>query len=319
MMSLRMYEEKEEAEIKQQVMFFPTRFIFPLWARRKAVALRGALERLRISDVNVKRIKATFELSPGLMRPYLDVRLPVSLDASEYLPFVRREAPIDGVEVVEWMHYAYADNCTLSARCLEYNALGSQMVSGSSDPAYPGLVVEDIKYPGGQMGREVSARGYAVAETPIGRFNVRDLGKGYGIFRDLLSAGTISYTGSVQWAGSLVKWKELARTPITRSVGFFRDSRGNVLANFFEQLPTRPKLSVTVRQRFSSNKSQRIEIALRDPTDYTRVLGTRSVDVATGTSEVTYTLSSFPYVPPLLAQLSPEDNTSTSLEEYVVI
>jgi hypothetical protein len=153
----------------------------------------------------------------------------------------------------------------------------------------------------------------------VGRFNVRAPGKGYGVFRDLISGGTIGWVGGCQWCGNLLKWKELAKTPIRQSTGFFMDHRGNVLANFFEQLPPRPALSVTVRQRFSSSDRQTIRMTFRDPTDYSRVLGERSVDVAQGQSEVSWTMSAFPYVPPVVSQVEPSDGVETSLDEYVVV
>jgi len=48
-----------------------------------------------------------------------------------------------------------------------------------------------------------------------------------GIFRDLLSWGSMSWLGSLQWVGNLLKWKELASTPIRDAIGFFMDLRGN--------------------------------------------------------------------------------------------
>ena len=300
-----------------QVAFYPTRVRFPLWARRNALALRGALDRLRISDPTVRRISAEFR-PRALMKPILDPRLPPTLDARDYLDVTVREVPVDGVEVVEWMQVAHADALALSARTLEYNRAGSQMVSSNGDSYIPGVSVEEICFRK-ETGTTVRSRGYAIADTPIGSFNLPTLGRTAGIFRNLLSAATMSYAGSVQWTGNLIKWKELAKTPINQTVGFFRDVRGNVAPNFFEQLPPRPKLTVTVRQTFSTDKPQTLTMNFRDPTDYTRVLGTKSVDVDAGTSQVTWTMSAFPYVPPTVAEIQPEDQTNCALEEYVVV
>jgi len=123
----------------------------------------------------------------------------------------------------------------------------------------------------------------------------------------------------MQWTGSLLKWRSLAETPIRQTVGFYMDLRGNTAPNFFVQIPTRPALSVTVRQRFSSDGGQTLGVNLRDPTDYSRVVGTKSVAIAKGTSEVTYTMSAFPYVPPVVAELQPEDARSTKLELFEVM
>ena len=115
-----------------------------------------------------------------------------------------------------------------------------------------------------------------------------------------------------------MKWKSLAETPIRQTVGFYRDGLGHSAPNFFVQRPTRPALSVRVRQRFSTDEDQTLTINFRDPTNYTRVVGSRSVDIAAGENEVTYTVSAFPYVPPVVAEIQPEDNRSTKLEEFVV-
>jgi len=303
--------------ISQIVAFYPTRVRLPLWARRNALTLRGALERLRISDLSVSRISSEFK-PRMLMRPFLDPRLPESLDARTYLDVTVREVPTDGVEVVEWMQIAHADRLTLSARALEYNRAGSQLVYDNGDSYIPGVTVEDLRFRK-ESGSTVRTRGYGIADTPLGSFNLPTLKKSTGVFKDLISAATMSYCGSVQWTGNLLKWKELATTPIKQTVGFFSDARGNVAPNFFEQLPTRPKLTVTVRQTFSSNDAQTITMKFRDPTDYSRVLGTKTVDIPAGTSQVTWTMSAFPYVPPTVAEVQPQDETQTSLEEYVVV
>jgi len=300
------------------VRFYPTEVYLPLWYRKRILLPRVSVTRLRISDISVRRITTKFVPPRGLVRPLLDTRLPPSLRAETYLSTIRSEAPTDGVEIVEWMHYSHADKLTLSARCQEYNRLGSQLVSDSGDPYIPGVSVEDCKYQK-VKGRVVRSQGYAPVNTPRGNFDVTGPGKGVGVFRDLLTAGTISYVGSIQFSGNLLKWKSLATTPIRQTVGFFMDSRGNVAPNFFEQVPSRPKLTVTVRQKITSEDAQTLNLTFRDPADYTRILGTREVDVAEGTNELRWTMSAFPYVPPVINQTQPEDDVETSLEEYVVI
>jgi hypothetical protein len=253
-----------------------------------------------------------------LMRPYLDPRLPESLSAKTYFDIIVKEVPVDGVEIVEWMQIAHADKLTLSARALEYNRAGSEMAYDSGDSYIPGVSVEDLKFQK-DKGATVKSRGYGIAITPRGNFNLPTLKKATGVFKDLISAATMSYCGGAQWNGNLLKWKELAATPIKTTVGFFCDRAGNIAPNFFEQLPPRPALSVTVRQTFSSNDAQTITMNFRDPTDYSRVLGTKTVDIPAGTSQVTWTMSAIPYVPPTVAEIQPQDDTETSMEEYVVV
>jgi len=301
--------------IEIPVRFYPTTIRFPLWAR--PLTIRTALTRIRISEPRVRLISEKFNLERGLYRSLYMPRLKPALNPADILKSIKAEVPIDGVEVVEWMQLSAAENAILSARVEEYNRLGSQLVSGSTDSYIPGLVVEDCRIRK-ERGSIVGTRGYAIAETPRGTFNIPRLGKRAGIFRDLITWASMYYQGSIQHCETLLKWKSLAETPIRNTVGFYRDGRGNAAPNFFVQIPPRPKLTVTVRQRFSSDRDQTLNINFRDPTNYTNVVGTKSVDIAAGENEVTYTVSAFPYCPPLVAEIQPEDNTQTKLEEYVV-
>jgi len=259
--------------------FYPTTLRLPVWAR--PLTLPRALRTFKVSELRARVISREFRLERGLMRsPYKPTFRPV-LDPADILNSIRAEAPVDGREIVEWMQ------------------------------------ISDIKF-NSETGSRIRTRGFAIATTPRGSFNVPSLGKNPGVFRDLISWGSISYVGTVQWIGSLLKWKSLAETPIRQTVGFYRDYRGNSAPNFFVQRPTRPALTVRARQRFSTDEDQTLTINFRDPTNYTRVVGSRSVDIARGESEVTYTVSAFPYVPPTIAEIQPEDDTQTKLEEFVV-
>jgi hypothetical protein len=302
--------EYREATLK----LFPTQIKLPAWIR--PLALKMALSNLRIEVKDVKILDTTFSLR-RLMRSPLLPHLEPALDPRAILPRIQEAAMIDGVEIVEWMYIAHADLAVMTARISEYNTAGSQMIGGNGDPYIPGVAVEDILYQS-ITASDVSRQGYAVAITPRGNFSVPRLGKATGVFKDLLTWGSMSWLGSIQWIGNLLKWKELASTPIRGVVGFFMDSRGNTAPHFFVQQPSRPALTVTVRQVFESNDRQTITINFRDSTDYTRKLGSKQIDVNAGQVQVTYTVSAFPYVPPLIAEIQPEDNVQTKLNEYVV-
>ena len=299
-----------------QIMFYPTRIVLPLWARPKSLALKTALRNLRIGEIRVKRISSEFN-PRNLMRPYLFPQLEASVDPEPYMKYFSEKYKIDGTEVVEWMIDSAANNAIASARVQEYNRIGSNLAASHGDGAIPGVVVSDCRFRS-EYGHYVSSRGYAVAITPRGNFNVPVLKKNNGIFRDLLTWASTTYTGYIQYGGFLAKWIELASTPIRSSVGFIKDTRGNVAPQFFNQLPPRPKMTVTVRQTFQSSNNQTISIAFRNPTDYTNVLGTKSFDVPAGTNQVSYTLTSIPYTPPVVAHIQPEDHINTTLEEFVV-
>jgi hypothetical protein len=300
--------------VEYRVRFYPTAVRLPLWAGR--LSLRAAVERLRVGELAVRRLSSEFSLR-GLSVSPLFPKLKVALDPNEVLPEIERYAAVDGVEVVRWMQVAAAENAVMQARINEYNLLGSQMVGQSGDAAVPGVQVEDIKY-SSELGATVSARGYGVAVTPTGNFNVPSLGKAAGIFKDLLSWGSISAVYSVQWVGNLLKWKSLASTPINQTVGFYMDTRGNVAPQFFLQSPPAPRLTATVRVVLECNSKQTVTINLRDPSNYTRTVATRSADVPAGQSEITFTLSSFPYVPPLVSEVQPQDGVQTKLNSYTV-
>jgi hypothetical protein len=312
---------EELKEFREPVVrFYPTTVRFPAWLTRLVVkrppSLSMALSSLRVGDFSVRRISEGFTLR-GLMKSPLRPDLRVVLHPAEVVEEVRVVAPVDGSEVVEWMQVAAAENIVMQARIAEYNALGSQLVGGSDDPYIPGLVVEDIVMEN-VKGSTVSSRGYASVSTPRGSFNVPRMEKSTGVFRDLLTWGSISYIGVVQYIGNLLKWKSLAETPIRQTVGFYMDSAGNIAPHFFVQMPPRPALTVRARLVVESGDKQSLTITFRDPSDYTRALSTRKVDLQSGGNQIEYTLSAFPYVPPVVAEIQPENNKQTKLNEYTV-
>lgn len=301
------------------VKLYPTVFTRPLWCRQ--LSLQLSLSNIKISDPSVRLLSSEFNLR-GLCSSHYMPKIPVTLESREAYERLSTEIPVDGREIVEWMLISAAENAVMQARISEYNrlppAMSPQLVGNSGDPYIPGVIVEDIRY-ASETGSTVSSRGFAVAQTPRGNFNVPSGKKSAGVFKDLITWGSISWMGALQWTGNLLKWKSLAETPITQSVGFYMDNAGNVAPNFFVQKPSRPSLTVTVRQVISCNNRQTLNINFRDPTNYSNVLGTKKVDVASGTNQITYTVSAFPYVPPLIAEIQPQDNIQTKLDEYVVV
>lgn len=294
--------------------FYPTEVRLPLWCR--PLVLKQAVASVKISDVSVRQI--TEEFRPRLIASPLLPGLPPALNPRDYEETIRSEAPVDGTEVVEWMQISAADYATMLARMAEYNRLGSEVQGASGDGYIPGVAVSEVAFTR-DLGANVASRGYTTVATPRGNFSVASLGKGNGIFPDLLSWGSLSYVGGVQTGANLLRWRSLAETPISESVGFFMDGRGNEAPNFFVQKPSTPRLSVTVRQVFSSDGDQNLAISFRDPTNYSSEMGTKSVAIAGGQSEATYTVSSFPYVPPLICQIQPQDGRQTTLDSFEVL
>lgn len=304
------------AELNGRGRLYPTTLRLPMWAR--GLMLGPALRSFRVSEPRVRVISPTFLKDRGLTRSLAFPGVRPTLDPIEALVQIKADKPLIPGEIVEWMQISGAENAVLQARAREYNRLGSEMATKSGDPYIPGVSVQDVYFPSRTRGRDVQSQGFAVASTPRGDFQVPAFGKSPGVFRDLISWGSAPKLYSGQWVGNLIKWKSLAETPIRQTVGFYKDSKGNTAPNFFVQQPTRPALTITVRQRISSDKDQTMGINFRDPTNYANVMGSKSVAVAKGENEVVYSISAFPYVPPTVAELQPQDGTSTKLEEYTV-
>jgi len=159
------------------VRFYPTTLRLPVWAR--PLTVRTALSRLKISEPKVRLISEKFHLERGLYRSLYMPRLKPTLNPADILGSIKAEVAVDGVEVVEWMQLSAAENAVLSARVEEYNRLGSQLVSGSTDSYIPGLTVEDCRIQK-ERGSTVGTRGYAIAVTPRGNFSIPRLRKSSG-------------------------------------------------------------------------------------------------------------------------------------------
>ena len=296
--------------------FYPTEITLPVWARSRIMT---SLARFKIQDIRVNLLADKPDLRE-LLRPSFAPHLPATLNPREYLTIAKEIAPVDGVEIVEWMQGSFADNAIISSRIDEYNRLGSQVVGFSGDPFYPGVIVEDCGF-SSELGRDISARGYAIGITPRGNFRVDVGGKAVGAARDLLTWGGVPWSGYTQWIGALLKWKSLASTPIASTIGFPATlnpvTRGFLSAPQFVVLsPSRPALRVNVSEVFSCGEAERLEVTYRDPNDYTRVLARDWIDLPAGQSELSYSVISFPYVPPVVHEMQPEDNKTTALNRF---
>lgn len=295
-----------------KVHMMPTVVSYPTWYR----GLKRVKEVI-IGEENITMIDSEFTLR-GLMSSPVVPDAPVAIDPNDVLPFVEKMAPVDGKEMTQWMHEAMAQNIVMSARIMEYNSGSPGYLTGNStDPRYPGLVVGDIRFQS-EPGLKIREKGYGTVITPLGNYHVPFRGKRPGIFKDLLSWGSCTSAGVIQWVASLLKWLRLKETPIRQRIGFYMDLRGNNAPNFFVQKPKFPRAALRVKQVFSSNDRQEIHIRFRDPSDYTRVVGEKVLDISRGTHAIEYSVSAFPFVPPLVSEIQPEDGVQTVLVEYDV-
>ena len=303
------------------IRHYPTTLDMPLWAG--SLTIKTAIAGLRITaeeEIEVRRIGDFDPEAVGIMRSPLRPDLPPTLDPKPVEEAMASEAPIDGREIVDWMIDAAVNNIMLAAREAEYNRAGSQLSSESGDAYIPGVRVQDVQFVS-ERAKTIIDRGFAIGRTGRGDFRVptrETAKKAVGVFRDILSWGSISKIGAVQWVGNLLKWVDLARTPIERAIGFFRDRAGHVAPQFIEQVPPRPQLRVNVTIELSTDTSQDVVLRFRDPTDFTNIAGERTVNVPEGTNTVTFSMTAYPYVPPLVTEIQPQDNTQASINLYRV-
>jgi hypothetical protein len=285
---------------------YPTEVELPLWELKIA----SLISRVEIIEQSVKQISDKPNFT-GLKKPSFANYLPESLDPNDYLNYISSVSPIDGREVVEWMHRAFADNAILSARAEEYNSLGSQFVSVSSDAYIPGASVEEVRFQSVQ-GSTVLSNGYGVLMTPYGNVNIPVGGKATVVFKDLLLWAAIPWAGSIQWGGNIIKWKSLAKTPINQTIGFPLVSDFSA-PQFIAVSPRRPTVRLHVIANFSSNESQTLTIKIRNVNDYTRVIAQTSVKIPAGQSNVMLTLRGLPYASTTVWEIQPEDRKKTAL------
>lgn len=307
---------------KNGVVYYPTRVKMPEWA---TVAKQEEGERrISFGELKLSKITSKFDLGEiGLSSSPLFPELPPALDSLSILPAIKTTKPVDRTEIVEWMQHSCADNAILTARMEEYNKY-SRVDGAVGDSYIPGVRVSDVSFISRRMS-ETRSLGYGEMNTPRG--NVR-IPPGSGktlIARDFLAWGAvgpvpdplIAEYQDIQWEGKLLKWRELAQTPISSAIGF-PSYRGIVAPNFFVQTPEEESSRVRVSQTIASDKDQRIPISFRSPSDYTNVIDEDTIRLDKGTTEISYVIASYPSVPPVVFHAQPENGCATALNEYYV-
>jgi hypothetical protein len=261
----------------------------------------------------VRLKSAEVDLAKGLAKPKTLFWVRSAVDSSLAREQVASEVPVDGVEVVEWMHLAAADNAVFEAMAEEYNRLGSELLSGSGDAYIPGVRVGDLR---GESvaGSTVSSRGYGVVVTPHGNFNVPVGGKLTIAIKDLLAWAALPWCSAVQWLLTLLQWRGLAKVPVRDRVRF-GGSQGLVAPNFFSVTPKAPVPLLTLRIGLTSDKDQDVAIRGRGVKgSYHQVLFEDKFSVKSGSSEVVYNVYGFPYVSSFTLELQPSGRTQTVLD-----
>jgi hypothetical protein len=272
---------------------------------------------MSITRVDVKLASPKVDLLTGLARPLTLAWVANVIDSSVAREQISRDVPVDGVEVVEWMLYAAADNAVLEAMEIEYNRLGSEVVSGSDDAYIPGVRVGDLR---GESvrGDVVSRRGYGIVKTPYGDFRVPVRGKTTIATRDLLAWATIPWSSYLQWVLTLIQWRDLATLPVRQRVRFV-SSNGLVAPQFFQYVARLPLPLVTFRIRITSDREQEIVIRGRGTRgSYETVVYETKFKVDVGENEIVYNLAGIPFVQSHTVEIQPSDNTQTVLDSFEV-
>jgi len=266
---------------------------------------------------SVKLLRPEIDLKMGLAKSPILPWTPIEVDSSKAMESLRAEAPIDGEEIVEWMHYAAADNSVFDAMAEEYNRLGSELLSGSTDAYIPNRRVGGLRGVS-VRGSTVRSQGYGEVYTPEGRFRVPVGGKATFAKGNILAWAAIPWAGAIQWVLTLLQWRELASAPITSRVRF-GGSQGKVAPNFFSVSTRLPVPIMTLRIGLTSDRPQAIRVTGRGTKgSFEDVLYREEFNIDKGQSEIIYNVYGFPAVAPHTLEIQPADNTKTVLDYLYV-
>jgi len=296
--------------------YHPTQLPLAKWAAENPRIMEKGLEHFSFREFIVRRITETFDINRIPIKPSpLFPQFGKVLATEDVLPRIQQEIPVDGTEIVEWMHDATATNVVVTAREAEYN-VHSQFVTSVGDGYIPGVRVASMAFRR-ITGYDYTRRGYATVISPAGEINIPRGTLQAIIGRDFLGwayAGPSGY--GIQWTGALGQLVRLADR-ITQAVGF-PNLQGRVAPFFVLQQPGRETQRATVRMVIDSDKDQRMRIVFRDPNDYRRVIDEGEIEVPKGRSTIEYVVASYPAVPPIVNHMQPENGTKTVLNTFEV-
>jgi len=295
----------------------PTRLELPSWVTRDTMT-EGVDSVDTSIDFNIERISSARPIdilrdSPLFPDVSKEFRTPNLIQE-----FTNRN-PSDGVEIVDWMHQSAAEAAVLSGWASEYNE-NSQVTTATGDPTAPHdlIGVQDFNFEP-TPGRNVASAGEATFNTPDGQVTIANNDAELVANPDNIGWGGVSADpGSYQWNGKVAQFKELGQTPIENPVRFPQFG-GYSLPNLFNQAPPEASEQAEVTFNLSSNTDQRVRIAFRNPNDYSQRVAENTIMAPEGTSEVTFQIASAPEVPPLVAEMEPENQGNVqSIESYSV-
>jgi len=232
----------------------------------------------------------------------------------EALDEISADVPVNGIDIVEWMHEVTADLIAMEAMATTHENNGGHITFTSGDGKIPGVKLDSRTYFRSDTGKTVASRGYAILITPYGEYKVPNPGKLTIAIRDFLlwayaKAGRWSY----QWPGGILRFDRL---PILSRLSRIRDLASSIISGF--SAPTFVYVNTAGFSPFesldlsvSSSKDQTIVLTARDPGNYANKIFSTKLEVSKGTSEHKIRIISFPRVSPFVLEMQPEDGVST--------
>lgn len=267
-----------------------------------------------LEEVRIERIRPEPDFKRGLVRPRVLDWLPVGLSTEDLLPTVRENAPTTEPDVVEWMQESAADMAVLEGMASEYARLGSVIDVMSGDPFVPGVSMPQMNMVS-QTGYVVREQGYARVRSPTREYRV-PLDNKLTIVEPNFLGWVFSNSGwNVQFRSVIMNWRELASTPVDQRVRFFR-TNGFMAPQFFMATPPMG-MSHVLNVGLTSYKPQTVALTMRDPSDYTKEIGSLSANFDGGESVMGTRIMMIPNQSYVL-QIQPSDGVATVLDSLSV-
>lgn len=267
-----------------------------------------------LEEVRIERIRPEPDLKGRLVRSRVLEWIPLGLSTEDLLPTVRENAPTTEPDVVEWMQESAADMAILEGMASEYARIGSVLDVQSGDGCIPGVSVPQM-YVVSQTGYTVRAQGYARVRSPSREYRV-PLDNKLTIVEPNFLGWAFSAPGiGIQFRSVLMNWRELASTPVDQRVRFF-GTNGLTAPHFFMAAPP-IGMSHLLKIGLTSGQPQTVLLTMRDPSDYTREIGSLSANFDSGESVMRARVVMVPNQSYVL-QIQPSDGVSTILDSLSV-
>lgn len=238
------------------------------------------------------------------------------IDGDKILEIVKKEIPVDGKEILEWMHPAFAANSAISIMSENYIDVNGLAVGRADDPYVPGLVVDDLSFIK-EPASVLSENGYARLKSPYGIDRIPLFSKRTVIKQKLLAWAAHIFQGYTQWTGAIVKWLKLPVNP-KKALPNIRIS-GLTAPIFLAHIPPRFGFKNVVTMEIASEKDQKVDIYYRDPRNFSVAFFKLSVPVrGNSINRIKFKIRSLSGVPPMVVQYETPDNGLITVNSYDV-